>query len=174
MKKTALIHTDYQNPFNRRIWLEERRRDLIHYFDTRNMNYGHIPHEPYWCVVPRTSIWQISSLGTPGFEDWFGIAGDHPTDVVSLNYFAGSPRNVLVHFVTKWLNASERLQQGEVYGDFRIEQIEQRHTIGELIENRAKKLKRWVECDELWQTVVPLSLTPKSNDDDSDESAEIG
>jgi hypothetical protein len=171
MKKFEFIETDYKNRFNRRLWLEDRRRDLLHYFQTRNMLNGAIVKEPYWCVVPRTSIWQIPSLGTPGFDGWFGIAGDHPTDVVPLNYFAGEPRVILEHFVNKWLRAAERLKQGEDYGDFRIEHIEERPTIGELIENRALKLKKWVDAEELWHNVVPLHpiILPTEDDEPSDE-----
>ncbi len=170
MKKTnGTVETDYKNRFNRRLWLEERRRDLIHYFDSRSINNGRIGTDPYWSVVPRTSIWQIPSLGTPGFDGWFGIAGDHPTDVVPLNYFNGDPRVILEHFVNKWLRAAERLKAGEDYGDFRIEHIEQRPTIGELIEDRAMRLKRWVDADDLWHNVVPINpviLVP-----DDEESA---
>lgn len=164
IKNTGSMEPDYKNRFNRQLWLEDRRRDLYHYYDSRNMNNGRIGQEPYWSVVPRTSIWQIPSLGTPGFDGWFGIAGDHPTDVVPLNYFNGEPRIILQHFVNKWLRAAERLKAGEDYGDFRIEHISQRPTIGELIEDRAMRMKRWVDTDELWQTVVPIhSKTPPQN-----------
>jgi hypothetical protein len=172
MKKLEFIETDYKNRFNRRIWLEERRRDLLHYFDSRNITNGTIGKEPYWCVVPRTSIWQIPSMGTPGFDGWFGIAGDHPTDVVPLNYFSGEPRVILEHFVNKWLRAAERLKQGEDYGDFRIEHIEERPTIGELIEDRATRLKMWVEAEELWHNVVPLQPLHIDNSDESDDDSE--
>ena len=113
VKNTGSMEPDYKNRFNRQLWLEDRRRDLYHYYDSRNMNNGRIGQEPYWSVVPRTSIWQIPSLGTPGFDGWFGIAGDHPTDVVPLNYFNGEPRIILQHFVNKWLRAAERLKAGE-------------------------------------------------------------
>jgi len=169
MKKTnGTVETDYKNRFNRRLWLEERRRDLIHYFDSRSINNGRIGTDPYWSVVPRTSIWQIPSLGTPGFDGWFGIAGDHPTDVVPLNYFNGDPRVILEHFVNKWLRAAERLKAGEDYGDFRIEHIEQRPTIGELIEDRAMRLKRWVDADDLWHNVVPINpVIPVPDDEET-------
>lgn len=170
MNKIEFIKTDYKNRFNRKLWLEDRRRDLTHYFDVRNMNYGSFDSEPFWSIIPRTTIWQIRSLGTPGFDGWYGIAGDHPTDIVPLNYFDGDPRKILDHFATKWLRASERLKQGEDYGDFRIEHIEERPTIGELVEDRAMRIKRWVEADELWSsefhTVTPIiPQTPKSDID---------
>jgi len=170
MKKFDFIETDYRNRFNRRIWLEQRLRDLNFYYETRNINCGAIPKEPFWCVVPHTSIWQIPSIGTPGFDGWFGIAGDHPTDVVPLNYFDNDPRHILEHFVEKWLRASVKLKAGEDYGDFRIEHIEQRPTIGELIEDRALKLKLWVEREELWKNVVPLDIPlPKYENSSKDE-----
>ncbi len=176
MKKTnGTVETDYKNRFNRRLWLEERRRDLIHYFDSRSINNGRIGTDPYWSVVPRTSIWQIPSLGTPGFDGWFGIAGDHPTDVVPLNYFNGDPRVILEHFVNKWLRAAERLKAGEDYGDFRIDHIEQRPTIGELIEDRAIRLKRWVDADDLWHNVVPINpviLVPEDDEDAAPDTTE--
>lgn len=150
MKHNADVRTDYKNRFNRRIWLEERRRDLIHYFDSRNLVNGTISHTPIWAVVPRTSIWQIPSLGTPGFDGWYGIAGDHPTDVVPLNYFTGEPRKILQHFVEKWLRTADHLKAGEDYGDFRIDNIEQRPVIGELIEDRALRIKNWVDAEQLW------------------------
>lgn len=153
MKKTQTsVETDYRNRFNRRLWLEERRKDLRHYFDARNMVHGRLPAEPYWSVVPRTSIWQIPSMGTPGFDGWYGIAGDHPTDVVPLNYFGGEPRIILEHFVNKWLRAADYLIAGEDYGDFRITHIDQRPVIGALIADRAKRMKRWVDSEHLWQT----------------------
>ncbi len=174
MKKIEYVKTDYKNRFNRQLWLEDRRRDLIHYFDSRNINNGRLSKIPYWCVVPRTSIWQVPSLGTPGFDGWFGIAGDHPTDVVPLNYFNGEPRVILNHFVNKWLRAAERLKAGEDYGDFRIEHISERPTIGELIEDRALRLQRWVDAEDLWHNVVPMHpiINPEIDEsnavDDSD------
>ena len=170
MNKVEFIKTDYKNRFNRKLWLEDRRSDLAHYFDVRNMTYNSFDPEPFWAIIPRTTIWKISSLGTPGFDGWYGIAGDHPTDIVPLNYFDGDPRNILEHFATKWLRAAERLKQGEDYGDFRIEHIEERPTIGELVEDRAIRIKRWVETDELWEsdsnTVTPIiPQTPKSDID---------
>lgn len=154
IKKTSAIETDYQNRFNRGLWLSERARDLEHYFDNRHISYGKLNKDPYWCVPPHTSIWQIPSIGTPGFDGWYGIAGDHPTDVVPLGNIDDSPREILRHFVNKWLRAAERLKAGEDYGDFRIEHIEQRPTIGELIETRASKLKVWVDRDDLWHNVI--------------------
>lgn len=150
MKNKDSLETDYKNRFNRRIWLEERRRDLLHYYDSRNMVNGTISQSPIWSVVPRSSIWQIPSLGTPGFDGWYGIAGDHPTDVVPLNYFTGEPREILQHFVKKWLRVADRLKAGEDYGDFHIEHIDQRPVIGELIEDRALRLKNWVDAEQLW------------------------
>ena len=167
MNKTPLVKTDYKNRFNRQIWIEERRRDLQHYFSVREINNGPIPLEPLWCIIPRSSIWRIPSLGTPGFEGWYGIAGDHPTDTVPLSYFTHSPRHILEHFVTKWLRAAQRLKQGEDYGDFRIGQIEERPTIGELIEDRALKIQRWVEAEDLWHPVAPIRPADnKINNDD--------
>lgn len=156
-KKYDFIKTDYKNRFNRQLWLEDRRRDLIRYFDNRNIANGKFGGDPYWCVVPRTSIWQIPSLGTPGFDGWYGIAGDHPTDVVPLNYFDGNPRKILDHFVNKWLRAAHNLQAGEDYGDFNIDSIEDRPVIGRLIEDRAKRLKTWVDTEDLWHGVTVLN-----------------
>lgn len=168
------VETDYKNKFNRRLWLDERRRDLRHYFDARNLVHGRLPDEPYWCVVPRTSLWQIPSLGTPGFDGWFGIAGDHPTDVAPLNYFTGgNPRTILDHFVAKWLRAAERLKAGEDYGDFRIEHIEQRPSIGTLIEDRANRLKLWVDTEHLWHNVPVNPTLPDESIDESEADDEI-
>jgi len=172
MKKRDPIATDYSNRFNRRLWLTERRSDLLFYFESRNLVHGRIATEAFWSVVPRTSIWQIPSLGAPGFDGWFGIAGDHPTDVVPMNNFDGDPRKVLDHFVNKWLHASSRLKGGDDYGDFRIEQIDQRPAIGLLIEDRAKRIQRWVETEELWpsQPLSPESPPGAQADQDLDEA----
>jgi hypothetical protein len=142
--------------------------------DSRNIVHGKITDEPYWSVVPRTTIWQIPSMGTPGFDGWYGIAGDHPTDVVPLNYFTGEPRVILEHFVNKWLRAADKLKEGEDYGDFRIEHIEQRPAIGELIEDRAKRLKLWVETEDLWHR-VQIQPHPHFDDDveEDDETIEF-
>lgn len=176
MKKFEFIETDYKNKFNRRLWLSDRRRDLLRYYETRNLVHGNIIDEPFWSVVPRTSIWQIPSLGTPGFDGWYGIAGDHPTDVVPINYFTGEPRMILEHFVLKWLRAAAKLKQGEDYGDFNIEHIEQRPEIGALIEDRALRLQMWVESEELWHNVItyepPIMPPPEDDTSDSDRLAE--
>lgn len=149
-QKTSLVKTDYRNRFNRTLWLAERRKDLHLYFDSRNLVHGRIPVQPIWSVIPRTSIWTIASLGTPGFDGWYGIAGDHPTDVVPLNYFNGDLRLVLNHFVVKWQRTAERLKQGDDYGDFRIEQLEERPRIGALIEDRASRLQKFLDEDAMW------------------------
>lgn len=169
MKKTESLKTNYKNRFNRRLWLDDRYRDLLYYFENRNIVHGAFKGEPYWCVVPRTSIWKIPSMGTPGFDGWFGIAGDHPTDTVPLNYFDGSPQRILEHFVTKWLRASARLKQGEDYGDFNISNIEQRPVVGQLIEDRALRLQRWVDAHDLWQEV---RVYDPVEDDDGEEDDE--
>lgn len=164
MKNTqSQVETDYKNKFNRKLWLDERKQDLRHYFDSRNMVHGRLPPEPVWCVVPRTSIWKIPSLGTPGFDGWYGIAGDHPTDIAPLNYFVGGPRVILDHFVKKWLRAAEYLKAGEDYGDFRIAHIDQRPAIGALIADRAMRMQRWVDSDHLWQDVTRQAIKPPAN-----------
>lgn len=168
-KNILALKTDYKNRFNRKLWLAERRRDLTYYFDSRNLVYGKFDNEPFWSVVPRTSLWQIPSLGTPGFDGWYGIAGDHPTDVVPLNYFEGDVRKVLDHFVKKWLHAAEKLKQGEDYGDFHIEHIEERPTIGQLIEDRALRLERFVGAEELWLDNNVTLLPPAPTPDDESE-----
>ncbi|MDN3650773.1 DUF4826 family protein [Reinekea marina] len=166
-KSIPSIKTDYKNRFNRKLWLAERKRDLRLYFDSRNMIHGKFENEPFWSVVPRTSLWHIPSLGTPGFDGWYGIAGDHPTDVVPLNYFEGDIRKILDHFVKKWLHAAEKLKQGEDYGDFRIENIKERPIIGQLIEDRATRLERFVAAEELWteQTLVWVPPAPVPDDE---------
>lgn len=153
-QKTSLVKTDYRNRFNRTLWLAERRKDLHLYFASRNLIHGRMPEQPEWSVIPRTSIWTIASLGTPGFDGWYGIAGDHPTDVVPLNYFNGDLRNVLSHFVVKWQRTAERLKQGDDYGDFRIERFEERPRIGELIEDRARRLQKFLEEDAIWDSEI--------------------
>lgn len=112
-------------------------------------------------------------MGTPGFDGWYGIAGDHPTDVVPLNYFPGEPRVILHHFVQKWQRAAAKLAEGQDYGDFNIEQIEERPAIGALIADRAARLQSWVEADELWHDVVvnPVSL-PTTTDKNTQEEVD--
>jgi len=173
MNNLEFIKTDYKNRFNRVLWLEDRHRDLLYYFQSRNLVHGYFDCQPFWCVVPRTSIWEIPSMGTPGFDGWYGIAGDHPTDVVPLNYFDGDLRKVLEHFVKKWLRASTHLKEGEDYGDFNIEHIDQRPVVGKLIEDRALRIQRWVEAEELWISGPPrlvLPAIPAPNSDPEDES----
>jgi len=159
MKKPDSIATDYSNRFNQYIWLTERRSDLLYYFESRNLAHGRISTEAFWSVVPRTSIWQIPRLGARDADGWFGIAGDHPTDVVLMNNVDRDPRKVLDHFVNKWLHASSRLKGGDDSGAFRIEQIDQRLAIGLLIEDRAKRIQRLVATEALWPSQSP---TPAS------------
>ncbi len=152
MKKNEPLKTDYSNKFNRHIWLSDRRRDLIHYFESRNRIHGSIDATPHWSVIPRTSIWKIPSQANSGTDGWYGIAGDHPTDTAPMHQFDGDPRKILDHFVNKWLHASERLKNGEDFGDFRIRNADQRPSIGDLIEDRAKRIQLWVQSEELWLT----------------------
>ncbi|MCH8531413.1 MAG: DUF4826 family protein [Saccharospirillum sp.] len=141
---------DYRNRFNRKLWLNERQSDLRHYFDSRNILTGGIEAEPFWAKVPYVSIWKIRSVGTPGFDGWYGMAGDHPCDIVGMNNFSDRPRDILRYFAAKWAYAAQRLKRGEDYPEFRIERIEERHKIGLLIEDRSNRLQRWVDENDLW------------------------
>lgn len=156
MTNNSANKTDYSNRFNRHIWINDRRSDLVHYFQTRGLLHGPIEKEPVWGVIPRSSIWKVPSLGQPEHGGWFGIAGDHPTDIVPIQGLSHEPRDILRHFVRKWLEVSERLMRGEECPDFRISNIDQRTSVGELIDDRAKRLRRWVQADELWQKPAPL------------------
>ncbi len=148
--KPAPSLPDYRNRFNRGLWLRERKRDLLGYFESRSIVIGPIDPDPYWAKVPFVSIWRVSSLGTPGFDGWYGLAGDHPCDIVGINNLVDHPREILRYFSNKWLYAAQRLKQGDDYGDFRIEQIADRPKVGRLIEDRALRLQRWVDEASLW------------------------
>lgn len=141
---------DYRNRFNRGLWLRERRRDLQGFFASRSIIIGEIDHNPHWAKIPFVSIWRVSSLGTPGFDGWYGLAGDHPCDIVGINNLADHPREILRHFSEKWLYAAKRLKQGDDYGGFHIELITDRPMVGQLIEDRALRLQRWVDEPALW------------------------
>lgn len=143
------IKTNYGNRFNRRIWLNDRRSDLIHYLQSRGINHDPLPPEPSWTVIPRSSIWLVRPFGSQS-NGWFGVAGDHPTDIVSINSVNEDPREILIHFTNKWLAASEKLMKGEDYKEFRIQNIEQRESIGELINDRAQRIQRWVMDEYMW------------------------
>jgi len=148
--KPLLETPDYRNRFNRGLWLNERRRDLRHYFDSRHIVIGAIDPEPFWTKVPYVGLWRVRSLGTPGFDGWYGIAGDVPCDIVGINNFSDRPRDILRYFAAKWHFAAARLKAGEDYPEFRIEFIEDRPKIGAAIDDRAMRLQRWVDEDSLW------------------------
>jgi acyl-CoA synthetase (AMP-forming)/AMP-acid ligase II len=84
------------------------------------------------------------------FDGWYGLAGDHPCDIVGINNLADHPREILRHFSEKWLYAAKRLKQGDDYGGFHIELITDRPMVGQLIEDRALRLQRWVDEPALW------------------------
>ncbi|TCS36452.1 DUF4826 family protein [Reinekea marinisedimentorum] len=150
MNSNSSLKTDYNNRFNRRVWLNDRRSDLILYLQSRGIQHLPVIAEPHWSVIPRSSIWiiQPSASSQPG--GWYGIAGDHPTDIVAVNGVSRNPRDILTHFTQKWLAAAETLMNGEDCREFRIKDADQRETIGELIHDRASRIQRWTEDDYLW------------------------
>lgn len=150
MNSKQSLKTDYNNRFNRRVWLNDRRSDLIHYLQSRGIQHELIAAEPYWSVIPRSSIWIIKPFASSHPRAWYGIAGDHPTDIVTVNQVSEDPRQILKHFADKWLSAAQKLINGEDDSDFRIQNTDQRESIGELINDRAKRMQKWIEDDYLW------------------------
>lgn len=130
---------NYGNRFNQAIWLEECRKNIRAYVISRDVVCQKIPLAPLWAESPFTSVWVIKGVGIPGFDGWYAIAGDHPTDLVGLGNL-GSPADVLNYFSEKWTASAETLMQGKPVGDFRIPQGADLERYGAVIADRASKL----------------------------------
>lgn len=141
---------DYRNRFNRQSWLNERRKDLSHYLESRNLQLGEISEQPVFSRIPFTSVWAIKSKTSPGLQKYFGISGDHPTDVVSMGKVVDNPIQALEYFANKWKQAGERLLAGEPVVDYQLGPNDDLSTIGQLIIVRSEKLNDLIE--QLLQT----------------------
>ena len=135
---------NFENPFNKNIWLAERREDIRFYFKSRELVCQRIPELPLWSMSPFTSIWMVKGVGMPGFTGWYVIAGDHPTDIVGLGSFNG-PADILKHFSAKWAALSLDLIAGKPVSDFRIPADADLERYGRVIADRADKLWKVVQ-----------------------------
>lgn len=144
------IKTDYRNRFNRRLWLAERRRDLVLFCERRDLEIQPLPEKPLWSAIPRSAIWRISGSEFASQSGWYGIAGDHPTDILPIHQCSAEPREIMQRFIERWETAADKLQRGEPVDTFRINQEAERPAIGELIADRVSRLKLWVAHDPIW------------------------
>ncbi len=130
---------NYSNIFNQTIWFEECRADILSYFKSRELVCQRVPTSPIWSQAPFSAIWAISGVGIPGFQGWYVIIGDHPTDVVGMGNLNGATE-VLEHFATKWSVLALTLLEGKPVSDFRIPVGGDLERYGRSIADRADKL----------------------------------
>lgn len=153
-KLISSVKTDYGNRFNKRLWLNDRRHDLIEAFKKRGQVHNPIAIEPYWSVTPHTSIWRVLNKVDEEPSGWFGISGDHPCDYVALEDVEHDPRSIIKHFIHQWRIAARDLKAGQDSDAFVIKTISERPSIGRLIDDRADRLQRWIDTDSLWTNVT--------------------
>jgi len=136
-------------PTQEEVWCAQRRTDVVDYLRRQGLHHGEVGEWPAWHVDPIVSIWAVESAARPGWVGWWAIAGDLPTDYVTVGEVR-EPRQGLRDICARWIEVASFMRRGEPHPTVRIGDKSSWSQLAPLLESRAAILRSWAENDELW------------------------
>jgi hypothetical protein len=130
-------------------WCAEQRAKVVEYLRKQGLRHGRVGEWPAWHVEEIVSIWAIESVEAPGSVGWWAIAGDLPTDYVTVAS-ERHPRRGLRDICERWLEVASYMKRGESHPTIRLGDPTSWPKLHPLLESRARALLGWADRDELW------------------------
>ena len=131
-------------------WCAARREDVAAYLRARGLVHGRIGDWPAWHVEPLVSVWAVESAASPGWVGWWAVAGDLPTDYVTVGTVR-HPRQGLRDLCARWNELADCMRRGVPHPTVRFGDPSSWPTLAPLLESRAQLLRAWADDDSLWE-----------------------
>ena len=141
---------DYDDPAVEEEWCAKQRDIVTSYLRSEGVETGEIGEWPAFHVAPILAIFAIESKQHPGSVGWWVICGDLPTDYCSSKDIH-DPRQAMNSFADRWLELSEKMQQGVPHPDIKMGKPEDWPKLAPMLHSRASTLKEIVADEETWE-----------------------
>jgi Domain of unknown function (DUF4826) len=131
-------------------WIVTQRARVEEYLRREGIEHAGVAEYPTFHVHPRLALWAVQSKKSPERKGWWAISGDVPTEHIGWDK-GRNPREALRAFSTQWAEASANMLRGKETPGYSIGTHEEWPTLGELLQRRARTLRKYVENDSIWE-----------------------
>lgn len=130
-------------------WCAEQREVVVRYLRAQGMTDPLVGEWPAWHVDPYVGIWAVESVVRPGWVGWWAIAGDLPTDYVTVGEVR-HPRQGMRDIAARWKEVAAYMRRGELHPTCRMGTPQTWSTLAPLLESRVLTLENFASQDAIW------------------------